>query len=47
MHETRYHRPSSLDEAAKLLSKSADGRYISGGQTLIPTMKHGWPNRPT
>lgn len=40
MHETRYHRPSSLDEAAKILSASTDGRYLSGGQTLIPTMKH-------
>ena len=47
MHETRYHRPSSLDEAAKLLSEPADGRYLSGGQTLIPTMKHRLANRPT
>lgn len=40
MHETRYHRPSSLAEAASLLSGATDGRYLSGGQTLIPTMKH-------
>ncbi len=39
MHETRYHRPQSLAEAAKMFSEAADARYLSGGQTLIPTMK--------
>ena len=39
MHETRYHRPKSLAEAAKMFSDAADGRYLSGGHTLIPTMK--------
>ena len=37
MYETRYHRAASLAEAAALFT--ADARYISGGQTLIPTMK--------
>ena len=37
MYETRYHRPKTLAEAAGLFSGEA--RYISGGQTLIPTMK--------
>ena len=37
MYETRYHRATSLAEAAALFN--ADARYISGGQTLIPTMK--------
>jgi aerobic carbon-monoxide dehydrogenase medium subunit len=37
MYETRYHRPSSLAEAAALFNDEA--RYVSGGQTLIPTMK--------
>jgi len=40
MQEVQYHRPSSLAEAVKMLSDAADGRYLSGGQTLIPTMKH-------
>jgi aerobic carbon-monoxide dehydrogenase medium subunit len=40
MQQTRYHRPGSLAEAVKMLSAAADGRYLSGGQTLIPTMKH-------
>jgi carbon-monoxide dehydrogenase medium subunit len=37
MYETRYHRPKNLAEAAALFTGEA--RYISGGQTLIPTMK--------
>lgn len=37
MYETRYHRPATLAEAAALFNDEA--RYISGGQTLIPTMK--------
>ena len=40
MQQTQYHRPTSLAEAVKMLSDAADGRYLSGGQTLIPTMKH-------
>jgi len=39
MYETHYHRPKSLAEAADLFSGAVDARYISGGQTLLPTMK--------
>jgi carbon-monoxide dehydrogenase medium subunit len=39
MYETTYHRPKSLAEAAKLFSGSEDPTYISGGHTLLPTMK--------
>ncbi len=39
MYETSYHRPTSLAEAATLFSNASDGRFIAGGQTLIPTMK--------
>ncbi len=39
MYETRYHRPASLDEATALFAAADDPRYLSGGQTLIPTMK--------
>jgi aerobic carbon-monoxide dehydrogenase medium subunit len=39
MYNTHYHRASSTDEAVKLLGKAEDGKFISGGQTLIPTMK--------
>ena len=39
MYETRYHRPDSLAEAAALFAGAGEARYLSGGQTLIPTMK--------
>ncbi|MFQ6182515.1 FAD binding domain-containing protein [Sinorhizobium meliloti] len=39
MYETNYHRASSVGEAAKLMGTAAEGKYLSGGMTLIPTMK--------
>jgi carbon-monoxide dehydrogenase medium subunit len=39
MYQTHYHRPKSLDEAAKLFAGASDPRFLAGGQTLIPTMK--------
>lgn len=39
MYETTYHRASSVDEAVKLLGGADDGKFVAGGQTLIPTMK--------
>ena len=39
MYETNYHRASSVADAAKLIKKSDDGKLLSGGMTLIPTMK--------
>lgn len=35
-----YHRPTTLDEAVKALAEYApqDGRILSGGQSLVPTM---------
>jgi aerobic carbon-monoxide dehydrogenase medium subunit len=39
MYNTRYHRATSAEEAAKLLGEAEDGKFIAGGQTLIPTMK--------
>ena len=39
MHNFEYHRPSSLDEVAKLLSDSEEAKIVAGGMTLIPTMK--------
>ena len=35
----RYLRAASLAEAEALFAKTADAKYIAGGQTLIPTMK--------
>jgi carbon-monoxide dehydrogenase medium subunit len=39
LYETRYHRPATLAEALTLFAGAREGRYLSGGQTLIPTMK--------
>ena len=39
MYDTRYHRAASIAEAAALFAEAGQGHYLSGGQTLIPTMK--------
>ncbi len=39
MYEFKYHKASSLDEAQSLKTNTADGIYLAGGQTLIPTFK--------
>jgi aerobic carbon-monoxide dehydrogenase medium subunit len=39
MHETTYHRPSSVDEAVALFAKGSESKYLAGGHTLIPVMK--------
>lgn len=39
MYATKYHRPSSVDEALSMLSGAEDGKLLAGGQTLLPTMK--------
>src|SRR5476651_746378 len=39
MHETTYHRPSSVAEAATLFAKGTEAKYLAGGHTLIPVMK--------
>ncbi|NRP69517.1 Carbon monoxide dehydrogenase medium chain [Ensifer psoraleae] len=39
MYETNYHRASSVQEAVKLISGAAEGKYLAGGMTLIATMK--------
>ena len=35
----RYARAASLDQAEKMYAASGDAAYLSGGMTLIPTMK--------
>ncbi len=39
MYETTYVRPASLAEAAAIVSADDEAKLLSGGQTLIPTMK--------
>ena len=39
MKEFSYHKPSSVSEAIALLAASGENRPLSGGMTLLPTMK--------
>lgn len=39
MYNFSFHRPTSLRQAASLLTKVEDAKLIAGGHTLIPTMK--------
>jgi len=39
MYETNYHRASSVEDATSKMGGADDGKFVSGGQTLIPTMK--------
>ncbi len=39
MYNTNYHRASSVEDAVSKMGSSDDAKFVSGGQTLIPTMK--------
>lgn len=39
MYQFAYHRPNSLAEAKSLFGSANDAKFLSGGQTLLPTMK--------
>lgn len=39
MYATSYNRASSVEEAVELKGQHEEGRYLSGGMTLIATMK--------
>jgi carbon-monoxide dehydrogenase medium subunit len=39
MHDFQYHRAASLEDAAGKLEAAADGALVSGGMTLLPTLK--------
>ena len=44
MYDFNYYRPLSLKEAAQYLSAASDGTLMSGGMTLIPTLKQRLAN---
>jgi len=46
MYDFAYHKPASIADAVKILSADPDARPISGGQTLLPALKHRL-NKPT
>ena len=39
MHQTTYHRPATVEEAAALFAQGSDSKYLAGGHTLLPVMK--------
>lgn len=39
MYSFNYHRAGSVEEAVQALSSAAEGKIMSGGMTLIPTLK--------
>lgn len=39
MYDFNYHRPAKLADAVKLIKSKKEGKLMSGGMTLIPTMK--------
>ena len=39
MYEFNYHKASSVDDAKKLQSEAEEGKFMSGGMTLLPTLK--------
>ena len=39
MYPFYWHRPRSLDAAVLTFQNAADGKFLAGGQTLLPTMK--------
>ena len=41
MNAFEHHRPASTAQAVATLSATADGRFLAGGQSLLPAMKFG------
>lgn len=44
MYAFTYHKPASLDEARAQFGAAEDASYVSGGHTLIPTLKNRLAN---
>ncbi|MCK8783713.1 xanthine dehydrogenase family protein subunit M [Roseomonas sp. NAR14] len=40
MYDFAYHKPGSIADAVKILTDDPEARPISGGQTLLPALKH-------
>jgi carbon-monoxide dehydrogenase medium subunit len=39
MYNFAFHRPTSVADAAKAIGAASDGKFIAGGQTLLPTLR--------
>lgn len=40
MYEFSYYKSASVDGAVEAMNKAEDGKFVAGGQTMLPTMKH-------
>ena len=40
MYQFKYHQAASIDEAVSAMAAAEDGKFVAGGQTMLPTMKH-------
>lgn len=40
MYNFNYHKANTLADAVKAIGQAADGKFVAGGQTMLPTMKH-------
>ena len=47
MYEFKYHRPTTVRQAANLLTKFSEAKLLAGGHSLIPVMKLGSLSPPT
>ncbi len=41
MNDFQFHRPSSVKDAVSTVKKATEGKYLGGGQSLLPVMKLG------
>jgi carbon-monoxide dehydrogenase medium subunit len=39
MHAFNYHRPTTIEEAKRMLAALPEGKYLGGGQSLVPVLK--------
>lgn len=46
MYEFKFHRPTTVRQAANLLAKNEDAKLVAGGHTLIPVMKQRLASPP-
>jgi len=40
MYDFSYHKANSVDDAVAAMGNADDGKFVAGGQTMLPTMKH-------
>ena len=41
MNDFQFHRPATVADATRALAGTDDGRFLAGGQSLLPAMKMG------